>query len=421
MCFNDEAPTKNGSPPTIKESLIIITSENMNHHDAPGSDSHTHAEEAGRGGLEPTRIDRPGLPRNTQTPGSTDRPTLAMKDVQQDPVVQGAAISGKRVVQAISMGFGLPPEDQNGIWENPLPAPKPITGLGSDEQDFKDAEFVEVDDPLASGRTTKEFATLVSNLDDWLRDGNTDQVRIILDELKPHLILLRPEHVQQVMKACPLLDNPAELLSFFEEAYPKEKDVVPEGQKNMSGVSQFQASIRELGKALSLIFRNMALSTGIEKLRALAEGRYEYKFIDFRDSLVRNDNEAPKLTQELTYWLMQLTAIEKQVITKNWRVPPAPAKIVEHLANVYPDRFQNYILQIFAERLNSLFAHSTIPDDATTAGYTEAPTHIHIIKEAQYLAIIWDGKLPLPPEPPAQQGIGRVTDRVLKAEPFKEA
>lgn len=340
---------------------------------------------------EPTKIDRPGLARKPS--GSDNRPTLIMGDLQDR-------------VRQVSAGFGLPREEEKGIWENPMFAEKPATGLGSDAdiEEYKDAELF---DTLASGRTVKEFSALVSSLDERLIGDNSDQVRMILDELDPHLVLLRPDHVRQVFEACPLLCDPTALLAFFAETYPKNQEVVP-------GVSAFQASIRELGKALSLIFRNMAFSTGIGKLRALTNGNYKYTFIDFRDSLIRSDNEAPKLTEELTYWLMKLTIVEKQVITRHWRIPPAPEKMIEHLHTVYPEKYHTYILQIFAEKLSSLFAHSTIPDNAVPGGYTEAPTDIRIKREAEHLAMIWGGYLPLPAELPEHQ-VGRVTDRIIQS------
>ncbi len=156
----------------------------------------------------------------------------------------------------------------------------------------------------------------------------------------------------------------------------------------------------------------MAFPLGIEKLRALAEGKYSYTFIDFRDSLLRNDHEAPRFSQELTFWFMKLTIREKQIITRNWRIPPTPEKITKHLCTVYPERYHTYILQIFAEKLRSLFAHSTIPDDAKPSGHIEGPAYMQIATEASHLSVIWNGNLPLPAELP-EEPVGRVTDRIL--------
>lgn len=369
----------------------------IDNNSASGSDS-LRSTEPNMHTQEPTRVDRPGLPRGAT--GGDNRPTLDMRDMHKNPVLREASLSGARVRQ-VSAGFFLP-EDEGGIWEAPVPMAKPLTGLGSEADEYKDAEFY---DPLASGRTVKEFSSLIANLDERMSGGNTDQVRMILDEVEPHLILLRPDHVRQIFEACPLLTDPTALLAFLEKAYPKDQEVVP-------GVSKFQAALRELGKSLSLIFRNIALSTGIEKLRTLAEGAYKYTFIDFRSSLSRSDHEAPELTQELTYWLMKLTPIEKRVITINWRIPPSPEKMVEHLRQVYPPKYHAYILQIFAEKLSSLFAHSSIPDNASPENYAEGTDDIRIKREAQHLAVIWNGELPLPKDLP-EYHMGRVTDRIV--------
>ncbi|MBP7898621.1 hypothetical protein KAZ92_01590 [Candidatus Gracilibacteria bacterium] len=341
-------------------------------------------------GFEVTRVAKPGA-----VPSLGDRPTFAM-----DMVLPPRPERGDSVVSA---GFFLP-DDQvggNSVGTAARVAAQMQTEPGVNEREDTGTEFM---DPLESGRTIREYSALLANLDENLIGSNVDQVRMILNELEAHLFLIRPEQVRKILEACPLLDRPGDLLKLLEEKYPSSAEVLP-------GLSKFQTAIRELGRSLVSVFKSSGFENGIESLVALTKGEFKYKFIDFRESLLRVDNEQPQFTGELAYWLRKLTQLEKDVIMKTWTMPLPVEKLAQHLCGKYPPKYHTYVLQVFAERLSSLFAHSSIPDNASPEAYEEDVPHGRFVQEVKNLAIIWNGKLPLPAELPDMIA-GRVTDRV---------
>lgn len=276
--------------------------------------------------------------------------------------------------------------------------------LARDEYD----ETVETIDPEASTRSIREYICLISNLDERLDVSGkvNDQVRMILDELRPHLELLRRDARRGILKAFPVLFYPDQILPMLEGVYPKDEEVLP-------GVSKFQLAVRELGKALALTFKRETFLMGVEKLKTLKEKGYEYTFEDFRDTLVRLDDEPPQFTGELRYWLTQLTVREKELIGKSWIPPARPEQIAEHIKSMYPEPWHYYVLQIFGERMHSIFMHSSIPDDASVHGFVRQGIAQRIETEGRNIATIWRGELRVAENPPKRVS-GRITDRVNK-------
>ena len=267
----------------------------------------------------------------------------------------------------------------------------------------------DVMDPEASTRSIKEYVFLLANLDERLdvTGKQNDQVRMILDELKPHLRLLRRDARRTILQAYPVLFYPDQILPAIEAIYPKNEEVMP-------GLSKFQVAVRELGKALSLTFKRETFTAGIEKLKTLKGKEYNYTFEDFRDTLVRMDDEAPRFTDELRFWLMQLSPQEKDAIGEHWIPPARPEDMVTHIKSMYPEPWHNYILQVVGERLNSLFAHSSIPDNAKVDGFKREGVSQRIITEAQNVAMLWRGGLKVAENPP-KRITGRITDRINQA------
>ena len=277
--------------------------------------------------------------------------------------------------------------------------------LARDEYD----QAIDAIDPEASTRSIREFVLLLANLDERLdvNGKQNDQIRMILDELKPYLQLLRQEMRRKVFQAYPVLFYPDQILPSLEGLYPRDEEVLP-------GLSKFELAVRELGKALSFVFKRETFSVGIEKLVALKEKKYEYVFQDFRDTLVRMDDEPPQYTEELRFWLMMLSREEKRAIGEFWTPPARPENIVQHLQSRYPEAWHNYVLQVFGERLNSLFAHSSIPDNAAVrGGFERQGISPWLIGEARNIAQLWRGELPITDSPP-KRITGRITDRVNK-------
>lgn len=247
-----------------------------------------------------------------------------------------------------------------------------------------------------------EYAGLVCHLE-TRSDG---QIRLILNELKAYLPMMRQSQAAKVYAACPLLKNPNHFLTLLAGQYPDSQEVVP-------GMSLYKAAIRELGNALWLIFSTIGFKGGLEKLRDLTDGNFEYNFGNFRESLPRRDDEAAPLDSELDYWLMQLTLQEKQMVSSTWRVPPKASDMVAHLKKIYPPEYHAYVINIFANQLFLLFSHCSIEDDATPQNMKKQDGFSSFIKTSTgFLKQIWDGKYSVPDELPPTLTPARVTARV---------
>ncbi len=344
--------------------------------------------------FEPTRVAKP-LPAGI----GEGRPTLAIPSFGPAPTpaasINPYAAQPTQRVRPESYAF-----TPNG---DPIHLQDPPSGGDLARFESTDAG-IEVTDDLASGRTIREFTALISNLDDRLTaDNGTVQIQLMLAELAPHLTLLRPEYVRGILKIFPDLENPNKTIAALEAHYSKTEEVVP-------GVTKFQAAIRELGRVIGSIFRTPPIPEAAEDLRKLMEGEFEYSFMNFRTSLLRSDNEPPRFTQELRFWFVQLSQEEKAIVNKKWGAPPRPEDIETHLCSKYPSAYHTYVLQIFGERLNGLFANSSIPDEAKRPGFERIPMGSFTL-EVGNIVQIWNGNLPLP-KTPAEAITGRVTDRV---------